>query len=85
LIEMDVILFGPIQLGEWHREYWWYKLLKVCQQWPYVILESASHLGLCLVCARGMPVEDILAHSPPLLVTMTKIIASLQRMKREYR
>ena len=39
--------------------------MKVCQRWRYLILGSASHLGLCLVCSRGTPVVDILAHSPP--------------------
>ena len=30
------------------------------------MLESASHLRLSLVCARGTPVADMLAHSPSL-------------------
>jgi hypothetical protein len=30
------------------------------------MLRSASYLGLCLVCTRGTPVADMLAHSPPL-------------------
>ena len=30
------------------------------------MLESASYLRLALVCARGTPVEDMLAHSAPL-------------------
>ena len=30
------------------------------------MLESASHLRLSLVCARGTPVPDMLANSPPL-------------------
>ena len=46
-------------------ERWWYKLVKVCQRWRYLILGSASHLGLCLVCSRGTPVAEMLAHSPP--------------------
>ena len=44
---------------------WWYKLVKVCQRWRYLILGSASHLGLCLVCSRGTPVAEMLAYSPP--------------------
>ena len=40
--------------------------MKVCQRWRYLILGSASHLGLCLVCSRGTPVAEMLAHSPPL-------------------
>ena len=51
--------------GEWTRERWWYKLVQVCRRWRYIVLESASHLRLSLVCARGTPVADMLAHSPP--------------------
>lgn len=47
------------------RERWWYKFVQVCQRWRYLVLGSASHLGLCLVCTRGTPVADMLAHSPP--------------------
>ena len=50
----------------WDRERWWYKLAQVCQRWRILILGSASHLGLCLVCTYGTPVADMLAHSPPL-------------------
>src|SRR5713226_5948684 len=54
--------------GEWSRERWWYRLVQVCRKWRYLILESASHLRLSLVCAPGTPVTDMLAHwrSPPL-------------------
>ena len=58
----DRILEG----GEWGRERWWHKLAHVCRRWRYLILGSASHLGLCLVCTYGTPVADMLAHSPPL-------------------
>ena len=47
-------------------ERWWYKLVKVCRRWRYLILGSASHLGLCLVCSPGTPVAEMLEHSPPL-------------------
>jgi len=40
--------------------------VKVCRRWRYLILGSATHLGLCLVCSRGTPVAEMLAHSPPL-------------------
>jgi len=50
---------------DWGRERWWYKVVKVCRRWRYLILGSASHLGLCLVCSRGTPVAEMLAHSPP--------------------
>ena len=39
--------------------------MKVCRRWRYLILGSASHLGLCLVCSTGTPVAEMLAHSPP--------------------
>ena len=47
------------------RESWWYELVKVCRAWRYLILGSASHLGLCLVCSPGTPVAEMLTHSPP--------------------
>ncbi|KAI0290774.1 hypothetical protein BC826DRAFT_523176 [Russula brevipes] len=61
-IDGDRILQG----GEWVRERWWYTFTQVCQRWRYLMLQSASYLGLCLVCTRGTPVADMLAHSPPL-------------------
>jgi hypothetical protein len=50
--------------GEWSRKQWWYRLVQVCRRWRYIVLESASRLRLSLVCARGAPVADMLAHSP---------------------
>ena len=55
-----------LQGGEWRRECWWYKLVHVCRRWRSLILASASHLGLSLLCTRRTPVADMLAHSPPL-------------------
>ena len=55
-----------VREGEWVRERWWYKLIHVCRRWRYLVLGSASHLGLCLVCTYGTPVAEMLAHSPPL-------------------
>ena len=55
-----------LQGGEWHRERWWYKLVKVCRRWRYLILGSATHLQLRLLCAYGTPVAEMLAHSPSL-------------------
>src|SRR5258708_501572 len=52
--------------GEWKRERWWYRVVQVCRRWRYLILQSASHLRLSLVCAPGTPVIDMLAHSPHL-------------------
>ena len=54
-----------IDEGEWKRERWWYRLIQVCRRWRYLVLESAFHLQVSLVCGRGTPVPDMLAHSPP--------------------
>ena len=51
--------------GEWNREQWWHRIIQVCRRWRYLALESAFHLRLSLVCGRGTPVADMLAHSPP--------------------
>ena len=51
--------------GEWNRERWWHRLVQVCRRWRYLLLDSAFHLQVSLVCARGTPVADMLAHSPP--------------------
>jgi hypothetical protein len=54
----------------WHRQRWWYKLTHVCRQWRNVILESPTQLDLHLYCTNGVPVADMLAHSPPLPLTI---------------
>jgi hypothetical protein len=54
----------------WDRGRWWYQLAHVCQRWRNVILDSASYLGLSLVCTNGTPVENMLAHSPHLPLTV---------------
>jgi hypothetical protein len=36
------------------------------QRWRNIILGSASYLDVTLVCTKGTPVADMLAHSPPL-------------------
>ena len=73
-------LYQPFLLGEdqddtarllggnlgWVRGRWWYNLAHVCRRWKHILLGSASRLGLSLVCTNGTPVEDMLAHSPPL-------------------
>jgi hypothetical protein len=51
---------------DWVRGRWWYKLAHVCQRWRNLILGSASYLDLSLVCTKGTPIADMLAHSPPL-------------------
>ncbi len=58
--------FRILERGEWGRERWWYELAHVCRRWRILILTSTSHLDLCLFCTYNTPVEDILAHSPPL-------------------
>jgi hypothetical protein len=74
-------LYGPAEQGEyvdvdgflnirWDRQCWWYKLTHVCRQWRHFILESPSRLDLHLVCTKGVPVADMLAHSPPLPLTI---------------
>ncbi|KAH9955490.1 hypothetical protein BC827DRAFT_873161 [Russula dissimulans] len=55
-----------LQGGVWTRERWWYKLAQVCRRWRHLILGSAHHLGLSLVCSPGTPVAEMLEHSPPL-------------------
>ena len=62
-----------LQGGEWDRERWWYKLTHVCQRWRYLVLGSASYLGLGLICTYGTPVADMLVHSPPLPLTIDYI------------
>jgi F-box-like len=49
---------------------WWYKLVHVSRRWRRVILDAPSLLDLHLVCTRGVPVADMLAHSPPLPLTI---------------
>ena len=59
--------------GEWNRERWWNRLIQVCRRWRYLVLESAFHLQVSLVCARGTPVADMLAHSPPVPINIDHI------------
>ena len=58
--------YGDVLLANRDQQCWWYKLVKVCRRWRHLILGSASHLSLCLVCSRGTPVAEMLAHPPPL-------------------
>ena len=50
----------------WDRERLWYKLARVCRRWRHLILDSSNCLGIHLVCTYGIPVANMLAHSPPL-------------------
>jgi hypothetical protein len=54
----------------WRRQCWWYKLAHVCRLWRNLILESPSRLNLHLYCTNGVPIADMLAHSPPLPLTI---------------
>ena len=57
-------------MARWDRGRWWYQLAHVCQRWRNLILGSASYLRLSLVCTIGTPVENMLANSPPLPLTV---------------
>jgi hypothetical protein len=54
----------------WSHQRWWYKLAHVCRLWRNIIFESPSRLDLHLYCTKGVPVEEMLAHSPPLPLTI---------------
>ena len=55
------------EIADWrYNGRWWYTLSHVCRRWRNIILGSATHLGLSLLCTYGTPIEDMLAHSPPL-------------------
>ena len=66
-VESAVLDHQILDGGEWNRERWWYRLIQVCRRWRYLVLDSAFHLQVSLVCARGTPVAEMLAHSPPAL------------------
>ena len=55
-----------VEKRKWSGSHWWYKFAHVCRRWRYLVLESASHLDLCLVCTYNTPVTDMLAYSPTL-------------------
>jgi hypothetical protein len=59
----DADVIGIIRGRNWR---WWYNLVQVCRRWRYLVLESASLLGLSLLCTYGTSVADMLAHLPPL-------------------
>ena len=54
----------------WSGERWWYKLAQVCRWWRYLVLASPSQLNLHLLCTNGVHVASMLAHSPPLPLTI---------------
>jgi hypothetical protein len=51
-------------IRRWDRQRWWYKLTHVCRSWRRLILDSPTYLDLHLVCTYGVPVADMLKHSP---------------------
>jgi hypothetical protein len=55
----------------WFRRCWWYKLAHVCRQWRNLILESPFRLDLHLYCTNGVPIADMLVHSPPLPLSIS--------------
>ncbi|KAH9981823.1 hypothetical protein BJV74DRAFT_66921 [Russula compacta] len=60
-------------------ERWWYRLVHVCRRWRYLVLASASSLGLYLVCTHATPVADMLAHSPLLPLIIDYVHQDLSR------
>jgi hypothetical protein len=58
-----------MQGREWGH-HWWYAIAHVCYRWRYLVLSSASYLGLCLACTYKTPLRYMLAHSPPLPIIM---------------
>jgi hypothetical protein len=67
----------------WDRQRWWYKLAHVCRLWRHIILQSPSRLDLHLYCANGVPIADMLAHSPPLPLTIHYRTSSLGEITAE--
>jgi hypothetical protein len=52
------------------RQRWWYKLAHVSRGWRSLIFASQVQLDLHLLCTYGVPVAEMLAHSPPLPLTI---------------
>jgi hypothetical protein len=52
------------------RQRLWYKLAQVSRRWRYPMVASRSLLALHLLCTYGVPVADMLAHSPPFPLTI---------------
>ena len=56
--------------GQWDEGRWWYRPAHVCQRWRNLILGSASYLRLSLLCTIRTPIQNMLAHSPSLPLTV---------------
>jgi hypothetical protein len=67
----------------WDRQRWWYKLAHVSRRWRSLILAAPSLLDLHLVCTSGVPVADMLAHSPPLPLAIFYWLDSYTILKAE--
>ncbi|KAH8991276.1 hypothetical protein EDB92DRAFT_1946072 [Lactarius akahatsu] len=50
----------------WNVRLGWCKLTHVCQEWRYLIFESAFHLDLHILCTNGTPIVETLDHIPSL-------------------
>ena len=61
---------GGYPMSSWRGQRWWYDLVHVSRRWRDVILASPLRLDLHLVCTSDVPVADMLAHSPPLPLTV---------------
>lgn len=44
----------------------WWKLTRVCRRWRHLVHNSASYLGLRILCTNGTPTVDTLDHLPAL-------------------
>jgi hypothetical protein len=75
---LDEVSVRISQGGDWDCERWWYKLARVCRRWRVLVLNSATYLGVNLLCTHGTPVADMLAHSPcrPLILDYKDDITS---------
>ena len=67
-----------LQGGKWGNERWWYRLVKVCRRWRYLVLTSPSHLGLLLVCTYHTPISKMLKHSHTLPLVLDFVDESCQ-------
>jgi hypothetical protein len=54
----------------WDRQRWWYRLAQVSRKWRHLILASPIRLDIHLLCTYDVPIADMLAHSPPLPLTI---------------
>ena len=65
--------FYTFRRWSWEDERWWCHLVKVCRRWRFLIFGSAFQLGVNLLCIQGAQVVDMLAHGPPLPLTIDRL------------